>query len=139
MLGIGREQLRLIESDNNFRLNIAALRERVESDRNDGLKPFCVVGSAGTVNTGAIDSLAEIAEVAREFDLWFHVDGAYGALGALDESKRPLFRASSLPTRFRSIPTNGFMRRSIQAASYFETLLPRARRSQRTKRTTLGL
>jgi glutamate/tyrosine decarboxylase-like PLP-dependent enzyme len=91
ILGIGREQVRLIESDDRFRLNIQALKEQINSDLIKGLKPFCVVGSAGTVNTGAVDPLAEIALVAKEFNLWFHVDGAYGALGALDERKRSLF------------------------------------------------
>jgi len=55
------------------------------------MKPFCVVASTGTVNTGSVDPLSEIAEVANEFGLWFHIDGAYGALAALDETKRPLF------------------------------------------------
>jgi glutamate/tyrosine decarboxylase-like PLP-dependent enzyme len=56
------------------------------------MKPFCVAASGGTVNSGAVDPLHDIAEVAKEFGLWFHVDGAYGALAALDETKRPLFR-----------------------------------------------
>ncbi len=91
ILGLGRAQVRLIPTDDAFRMNVEQLRRAVAEDLKDGLKPFCVVGSAGTVNTGAVDSLASIAEVAREFDLWFHIDGAYGALAALDETKRPLF------------------------------------------------
>jgi aromatic-L-amino-acid decarboxylase len=67
------------------------LRAAIEADAARGLVPFCVVASAGTVNTGAVDPLSEIARLARRLDLWFHVDGAYGALGALDESKRALF------------------------------------------------
>ena len=66
--------------------------ETIADDLESGLKPFCVVGSAGTVNTGAIDPLDQIADVAAEFNLWFHIDGAYGALAALDETKRPFFR-----------------------------------------------
>lgn len=89
--GLGREQVRLIESDAQFRLDVRALRALLESDRSKGLRPFCVVANAGTVSTGAIDPLAEVAGVAEEYGLWFHVDGAYGALGALDESKRALF------------------------------------------------
>jgi aromatic-L-amino-acid/L-tryptophan decarboxylase len=100
ILGIGRDQVRLVPTDDRFRMNIAALRQTIEADLKNELQPFCVVGSSGTVNTGAIDPLAEIAEVAREYGLWFHVDGAYGALAALDQRKRPLFagieRADSL-------------------------------------------
>jgi glutamate/tyrosine decarboxylase-like PLP-dependent enzyme len=92
ILGLGRAQLRLIPSDDRFRINAKVLQHTIADDLRSGLKPFCVVGSAGTVNTGAIDPLVELAEIANEFDLWFHIDGAYGALGALDETKRPLFR-----------------------------------------------
>jgi aromatic-L-amino-acid decarboxylase len=92
ILGLGRRQLRLVECDDRFRLNVSALRDRITKDIEIGLKPFCVVASAGTVNTGAVDPLDEIAQVAKEFGLWFHIDGAYGALAAADETKRPLFR-----------------------------------------------
>jgi glutamate/tyrosine decarboxylase-like PLP-dependent enzyme len=91
LLGLGRQNVRLVECDGRFRMNVALLRERIKTDLDNGLKPFCVVASAGTVNTGAVDPLSEIADVAREFDLWFHVDGAYGALATLDETRRPLF------------------------------------------------
>lgn len=91
LMGIGREQVRLVPCDDRLRIDVAKLRETIVGDLARGLKPFCLVGSAGTVNTGAVDPLAEIAKVAKEFDLWFHVDGAYGAPGALDESKRALF------------------------------------------------
>jgi len=60
------------------------------------MRPFCVVGSAGTVNTGVVDPLNEIANIAAEFDLWFHVDGAYGAPGCLDEGKKLLFAGLEL-------------------------------------------
>lgn len=92
ILGLGRDQVRLVECDDRFRMNVSSLRERIANDLKRGLKPFCVVASAGTVNTGAVDPLDEIADVAKEFDLWFHIDGAYGALAAADETKRPLFR-----------------------------------------------
>jgi aromatic-L-amino-acid/L-tryptophan decarboxylase len=96
ILGLGREQVRLVECDEYFRMSVTSLRDRIVQDLRSGMKPFCVVGSAGTVNTGAVDPLHEISEVAKEFDLWFHVDGAYGALAALDETKRPLFRGLGL-------------------------------------------
>jgi aromatic-L-amino-acid decarboxylase len=92
MIGIGRAQVRPIPSDDRFRLQPGLLREAISADLKNGYKPFCIVGSAGTVNTGAVDPLDEIADVANEFQLWFHIDGAYGALAALDETKRPLFR-----------------------------------------------
>lgn len=91
ILGIGRDQVRTIESDDSFHLNVRALREQLQEDLRNGLKPFCVVASAGTVNTGAVDPLNEIADLAAEFDLWFHIDGAYGAPATLDERKRSLF------------------------------------------------
>jgi glutamate/tyrosine decarboxylase-like PLP-dependent enzyme len=91
LLGFGRDQVRLISCDDQFRLNVSLLRERINADVQAGAKPFCVVASAGTTNTGAVDPLSEIARVAKEFALWFHVDGAYGAPAALDQSKRPLF------------------------------------------------
>jgi aromatic-L-amino-acid/L-tryptophan decarboxylase len=92
ILGLGRQQVRLVECDERFRMKVTSLRARIAEDLNNGFKPFCVVASAGTVNSGAVDPLADIAEVAAEFGLWFHVDGAYGALAAADETKRPLFR-----------------------------------------------
>jgi glutamate/tyrosine decarboxylase-like PLP-dependent enzyme len=92
VLGLGRDYVRLVETDEAFRLDVSDLRAKIEEDLRAGLKPFCVVASAGTVNTGAVDPLEEIARVAEEYDLWFHVDGAYGALAAVDEQKRSLFR-----------------------------------------------
>ena len=91
ILGLGRANVRLARCDDNFRIDIGALRQLIAQDIENGMKPFCVVGSAGTVNTGAVDPLDQLAEVAKEFGLWFHVDGAYGALASTDESKRPLF------------------------------------------------
>jgi glutamate/tyrosine decarboxylase-like PLP-dependent enzyme len=92
VLGLGRDHVRLLKADERFRLDVSALRERLASDIQAGFKPFCIVASAGTVNTGAVDPLDELAAVAEEYDLWLHVDGAYGALAAMDETKRPLFK-----------------------------------------------
>src|ERR1041385_8489083 len=91
ILGIGRDQVRVVGCDERQKMRVADLRQRIEADLRDGLRPFCVVGSAGTVNTGVIDPLTDIANVAAEFELWFHVDGAYGAPGVLDERKKHLF------------------------------------------------
>jgi len=91
ILGFGRDQVRVITCDERQRMRVDMLRQKIEADRREGLRPFCVVGSAGTVNTGVVDPLNEIADVAAEFDLWFHVDGAYGAPGSLDQGKKHLF------------------------------------------------
>jgi aromatic-L-amino-acid/L-tryptophan decarboxylase len=81
-------------------LDAGRLSEAIAEDRRAGLEPFCVVGTGGTTATGAVDRLDAIADVASELDLWFHVDGAYGALAAADPGSRHLFagmgRADSL-------------------------------------------
>src|SRR6185295_7314847 len=91
ILGIGRDQVRTIACDDQQRMRVDALRQSIEADLREGLRPFCVVGSAGTVNTGVVDPLDEIANIADQFELWFHVDGAYGAPGVLDKRKKHLF------------------------------------------------
>ena len=87
--GFGSGALRGIAVDRSHRINVAALRERIAQDRADGRKPFMVVGSAGTVDIGAIDDLRELSALCREERLWFHVDGAYGALGILSPALAP--------------------------------------------------
>jgi aromatic-L-amino-acid/L-tryptophan decarboxylase len=98
LLGIGRENLRLIPCDDNFRIRVDLLRASMERDVRVGLTPIAIVGSAGTVSTGSIDPLVELAEIARESGAWFHVDGAYGALAAIAEPAKfaGLDRADSL-------------------------------------------
>ena len=91
ILGFGRDQVRVVACDERQRLRVDELVKEIEADKKNGFRPFCVVGSAGTVNTGAVDPLDEIASVAAEFDLWFHVDGAYGAPGAMIDRKQGLF------------------------------------------------
>lgn len=81
--GMGTDAIRWIATDDQLRMDVAALREQIRSDIEAGDRPFLVVGTAGSVSTGAIDSLPELAEVCRELDLWFHVDGAYGGLAAV--------------------------------------------------------
>jgi len=88
LLGVGRANLRLIAVDENFRMRTDALAAAVSADRRAGRRAFAIVASAGTVNTGAIDPLVEIAGIARANDLWLHVDGAYGALAALAVPER---------------------------------------------------
>jgi glutamate/tyrosine decarboxylase-like PLP-dependent enzyme len=100
LLGLGHDALRPVPVDAAFRIDLAALSARVAEDRAAGMRPFCVVGTAGTVNTGAIDDLSAIAEFCAAEDLWFHCDGAFGAVPALSPRLRPLVagleRADSL-------------------------------------------
>ncbi|MQA24391.1 MAG: aminotransferase class V-fold PLP-dependent enzyme [Micromonosporaceae bacterium] len=91
LLGIGRANVREIPVDERFRMRVDALSRAIEEDRAAGLDPFCVVASAGTVVTGAVDPLASIAAVAQEHDLWLHVDACYGGFARLAPSARPLF------------------------------------------------
>ena len=83
LLGIGRENLRLIPTDDFFRMIAAELENTISEDEKAGKIPIAIVASAGTVNTGAIDPLTEIATIARRHSTWLHVDGAYGALAAI--------------------------------------------------------
>ena len=89
MAGIGSDALRLIPADASHRMQLPALRAAVAADRAAGLQPFLVVGTCGTVDTGAIDDLSGVADVAREAGIWFHVDGAFGATAALSPRFRP--------------------------------------------------
>jgi glutamate/tyrosine decarboxylase-like PLP-dependent enzyme len=82
-LGLGDRAFRAVPVDANYRVRLDALQEMIETDRAAGLLPFCVMGTAGTVNTGATDDLAALAELCAREQLWFHVDGAFGALAAL--------------------------------------------------------
>ncbi|MGH6931564.1 MAG: pyridoxal phosphate-dependent decarboxylase family protein [Dongiaceae bacterium] len=92
LLGLGREALHLIPVDYGFRIDNRALRRAIRKDRKAGLRPFCVIATAGTVNTGAIDDLTAIADICEEEGLWFHVDGAFGALLVLSERQKPRLR-----------------------------------------------
>jgi glutamate/tyrosine decarboxylase-like PLP-dependent enzyme len=83
LLGLGRENLRLIPTDERYRMSLAHLREAIHADRAAGRQPLAVVATSGTVNTGSIDPLADIASLCHEHGVWMHIDGAYGALAAL--------------------------------------------------------
>lgn len=92
MLGLGMDALRSITVDDTYQMDIDALRAAIAEDLEDGLQPFCVIGSPATVNTGAVDDLDAIANVCQEYGLWFHVDGAFGAVAALSENLKPRFK-----------------------------------------------
>lgn len=93
VLGLGRAGTRHIACDARQRIDVTALRAAIAEDKRDGVVPVAVVGSAGTTDTGAIDPLADLAEVAHEHGAWFHVDGAYGLIAAASATLRPAFAA----------------------------------------------
>jgi glutamate/tyrosine decarboxylase-like PLP-dependent enzyme len=100
LLGLGSEALRYIPVDERFRINLQELQAAIDQDREADHRPFCIVGAAGTVNTGATDDLEALADICRVEDLWFHVDGAFGAWAAIAPGARDLVagmeRADSL-------------------------------------------
>lgn len=104
LLGIGSNHLRKIKTNAVFQIDLAALKKQIEEDIAQGFKPFCIVGNAGTVNTGAIDDLDALADLSQTYGLWYHIDGAYGALaGVLDSLKtayRGMERADSIALDF---------------------------------------
>ncbi|HVO40577.1 MAG TPA: pyridoxal-dependent decarboxylase, partial [Spirochaetia bacterium] len=83
LIGLGNSALRKIPVDAAFRMDVPLLKQAIRQDRAAGLRPFCVVGNAGTVNTGALDDLEALSQISRDEGLWFHVDGAFGALARL--------------------------------------------------------
>jgi aromatic-L-amino-acid decarboxylase len=89
LAGFGTDALRSLPVDRSHRVDVEAMRAQIQRDREIGLRPFLVVGSAGTVDVGAIDDLASLSALCREEQLWFHVDGAYGALGMLSPALAP--------------------------------------------------
>jgi aromatic-L-amino-acid decarboxylase len=82
LAGLGTDAMVWVPTDQDERMEVAELRRCIEADRRAGLRPFMVVGTGGSVSTGAVDALPGIAALCREFDLWFHVDGAYGGFAA---------------------------------------------------------
>jgi glutamate/tyrosine decarboxylase-like PLP-dependent enzyme len=114
MLGIGLANVRHVPVDADYRMRVDELRAQIAGDRAAGKRPFAVVGTAGTVSTGAVDPLGAIADVCAEHELWFHVDGAYGGPAMLAEDLRPLFagieRADSIafdPHKWLYTPHSG--------------------------------
>jgi glutamate/tyrosine decarboxylase-like PLP-dependent enzyme len=111
LLGIGTQQLRKIPSEADFRIPLEALEAAIAADRSEGFLPAIVVGNAGTVNTGAIDPLDRLADLCAREKVWFHVDGAYGALATIVPALHPLFagmeRADSIaadPHKWMYVP-----------------------------------
>jgi len=111
LLGVGRKALRRIPVNKNVQLDPRILEQTIAADLASGKKPFCVVGTAGTTNTGAVDDLVAIAEICRRHDLWLHVDGAYGGSAIFSDQHRNLLlgieRADSItidPHKWMAMP-----------------------------------
>jgi len=100
LLGLGSQALRQIPVDEHYQIDVKALETAIARDRRAGYQPICVIGNAGTVNTGAFDDLQSLADICQQEDLWFHVDGAFGALSVLSPQLEALVagmqRADSL-------------------------------------------
>jgi aromatic-L-amino-acid decarboxylase len=96
ILGLGRESLRKIETDERFHIRLDALQAAIERDVNEGGRPICIVGVAGTTSTGVIDPLPELADIAKRNDCWFHVDAAYGGALAFSEKHAQKLRGIEL-------------------------------------------
>jgi len=90
MAGLGSQALRLVPIDAHHRIQVQVLEARIAQDRADGFQPFMVIGSAGTVDTGAVDPLPALATLCRAEGLWFHVDSAFGALAMLSPDQKHL-------------------------------------------------
>lgn len=96
VLGLGRQSVKLIDCDNKQRMKVSSLVNAIESDIKNGVMPMAIVANAGTTNTGAIDPLKAIGELAKQYDIWFHVDGAYGLPGILDQRLAELYQGLEL-------------------------------------------
>jgi glutamate/tyrosine decarboxylase-like PLP-dependent enzyme len=89
LLGIGNKYFRKIPVHEDYTINLKELEDAIQADREAGYRPICVIGSAGTINTGSVDDLNALADICQREDLWFHVDGAIGAVAILAENVRP--------------------------------------------------
>ena len=92
LLGLGKESLHLVSVKSDYTINLDVLKSAIEEDRKAGRLPICIIGNAGTINTGAIDDLEKLAELCRVENLWFHVDGAIGAVAVLSKYAKPLLK-----------------------------------------------
>jgi aromatic-L-amino-acid/L-tryptophan decarboxylase len=95
-LGIGTNQIRKIKTNADHTINVKALEKEIEKDIKSGFMPFCIIGNAGTVNTGAIDDLMALSNVAKKHEIWLHIDGAYGVLAASLPSLKAKYKGLEL-------------------------------------------
>ena len=89
LLGLGTKGLKKIAINNDYTINIEALKNQITKDKANGLQPVCIIATSGTVNTGAVDNLNAIADICEKENLWFHVDGAIGAIAMLSDTLKP--------------------------------------------------
>lgn len=92
LLGLGKAGFRPVPVNDAFEVDVAAMATMIAADRAAGHRPFCIIGTAGTVQTGATDDLVALADLAARERLWFHVDGAFGAMAALSPATAPIVR-----------------------------------------------
>ena len=92
LLGIGTNQLRRVRTNADFTIDINALETTIKADMKAGFTPFCLIGNAGTVNTGAIDDLMALSKIAKKYGLWLHIDGAYGGLVSSLDALKPQYK-----------------------------------------------
>jgi glutamate/tyrosine decarboxylase-like PLP-dependent enzyme len=90
LLGLGSDCFRKIQVNDDYTIDIGQLRKTIDEDIEAGFQPICVIATSGTVNTGAIDDLNAIADLCQQYHIWFHVDGAIGAIAQLSETVKPL-------------------------------------------------
>lgn len=96
LMGLGSNAFRAVPCKDDHSIDVSACRALIKSDLEAGLRPFCVLGTVGAVNTGAIDDISGLRRIADEFDLWLHVDGAFGSLAALSPQSQKLVASQSL-------------------------------------------
>ena len=141
LLGLGQDALRRVPVSSDFEMDLGCLAEMIAADKDSGYEPFAVIASAGTVNTGAIDDLSQIADLCREHSLWMHVDAAFGGLAILtpefQECLAPIARADSVAFDFHKwlhvpydagcvlIKDEAAHRKSFSARREYLTGLPR--------------
>ncbi len=93
VLGLGTDSIKKIPVNEAYQIDIEKLVATIQADKANGLVPFCIIGNAGTVNTGAIDPLDELLAVCKKYDCWFYIDGAFGALAKLVPAYRQPLQA----------------------------------------------
>lgn len=149
IMGLTKEQIHMIPCDDSLRMDVLQLEQAILQDKKAGKKPFLVVATAGTTNTGCIDPLSRIADICQIHRLWFYVDGAYGASALVSKNTATCWRMSHGRTAWYGMPTNGCSKRMPAVRSCFVTgntwqaftALTRnisGMPPQRTERSTIG-